>query len=137
MSESGLSPAIPWTDRLLLSVLFVSATVVAAYVAIVSVGGHLLPEALNELIYVVLGTTIVCLTVKHLADLIVKQLADLIVRRIDQMEQRQDRRLAAIHTALVQHGATLVEVTGEIPRIGLTPEVVDLGDRIARRLADN
>jgi hypothetical protein len=107
MNESGQGPTVSWTDRLLLSVLFVAVTVVATYVAVAADGGPMFPRPLNELIFTVIGTTIVCL--------LGKRLSDLTRHRIE----RVDRRLAAIQSALVQHGVQLAEVTGEIPRIEL------------------
>ena len=123
MNESGRCPTAPWTDRLLLSVLFLSVMVVAAYVAVVAVGGHVFPAPLNGLIFTGLATTIIGVMIRRVRDQIIRHV---------------DRRLFAIQSALIQHGVQLAEVTGEIPRItGLNSEVLNLGDRIARRLSDN
>lgn len=104
MIESAHSPTSS-TDRVLLSVLFVSVIVAAAYVSLAVVGGRVFPAPINDLIFLTLGTGIVVLTTLRVGGQLERRL------------ERVDRHLIAVHSALVRHGVQLAEVTGEIPRI--------------------
>jgi len=100
-SERGRSPA-PFLDRPMLVFLFVSAAIGAAYFAWAASGRPMPPAPLSSMVFLAITTTITIWKLKRLDDKI-------------------DRRTARIHSALVQQGVTLTEVTGEFPQIHLPP----------------
>ena len=107
MITSAHSPTAQWTDRLLLAVLFLSVMVVAAYVAVVAVGGRVFPSPLNGLIFTALATTAICIMIRRTRDQIIRHI---------------DRRQTTVQSAIIRQGAQLAEVTGEIPRIIEQPQ---------------
>lgn len=125
MPESEQRPTVPWPDRILLSVLFVAVIVAAAYVAIVAVGGRVLPAPLNDLIFMALGTLIISATVLRVGDRI--------LRRLDQIE----RARRAERPGEITRDLTRARVVASVPAVvGLDSGVVEIGTRIARRLEE-
>jgi hypothetical protein len=125
VNESAHGPTAPWTDRFLLSVLFVSVIVTVAYVAIVSVGGRVFPSPLNSLVFVVLATTII--------SSVVLRARDQIIRHIDQSHAR---RAESAQTE-VTRDLTRARVVASVPAVvGLDSRVVEMGNRISRRMSE-
>jgi len=138
MNQSGHGPTDSWTDRLLLSVLFVSVIVIAAYVAIVADRGPVLPQPLNSLVFVVLATTIISAVILRVRDQIIRHIDQRYTRRAEQLvyssgEITRDLTTQARVVASVPMPAHGMGEVYEMPRASTVAAM----RRLARKLADN
>jgi hypothetical protein len=129
-----------------------SAAVTIVYVTILAAAGNgdvgwMLPRLMQLAVYLSAMTAVACAErFNH----------EVTRNRNDHHDRRTDQRMQSIGNAMIEHGIHLDAITGEIPRVrplivacthnathpvgrasvsgGLDPTVLEMGDRIARRL---
>lgn len=154
-SPSPMPNWIKWTIGacLLATVIFAAITTTLALS-----GEPTLPQPLSSIVTIVLATAVVALLARGFT----AQIIDRIIAHIDQsvgaVAARQDRRMNQIANGMIEAGIQLGEIiehTGEIPKVrplivacphphdsghaasAFDPTVLEVGERIARRILDN
>ena len=153
MSHPSLPPARPHLKSLVVLSAMAGSTIVT-YVALL-LAGDLNPDSgvARSMFVIIIVLIVAAVAVDRRLN--TTQIKDHIDRRVVEAACRMDHRLNMIGNAMVEHGIQLDAITGEIPRVrplivacnhgpnpvgrasvsgGLDPTVLEMGDRIARRL---
>ena len=151
MSDPSIPPTPRWIVNWLVAVAFIGSLFTAATMALAIHGDRVLPAPTSAIIEISLSTTFLTL----LALGLFYRTVGYIHASVQGAAYRMDRRMQSIGNAMVEHGIQLDNITGEIPRVrplivacnhgtnpvgrasvngGLDPTVLEMGDRIARRL---